>query len=295
MPPPEPGAASTASGDLGRTASCERRTARRRSSNRSGESRCGPTPVRARRAWPPPKRAARRSVEHRHGLAHDVAAAARPRPDELAPLTRVRRRTGTPGGTRASPRRSHSPAPPADPRPPAPTVATSPLFRPPPTAYVAPSGLPTSRAMSYPQKITGGVHSHFVASVYDRRVSEPDPAPASRPPGRPRKWTSEAERKRAYRARRAADLAEPERLRVELRRARQQIAKLEREATGLRRTAMRAATTAEASAKARADLEATIERLHLQVAFWRNRATETTLRQSGAGIGGSSSRARAAP
>jgi len=29
------------------------------------------------------------------------------------------------------------------------------------------------------------------------------------PPGRPRKWTSDAERKRAYRARRAAELADP--------------------------------------------------------------------------------------
>jgi len=41
-----------------------------------------------------------------------------------------------------------------------------------------------------------------------------------RPPGRPRKWIDEAERKRAYRARRAAELAEPTQLRAALQTAR---------------------------------------------------------------------------
>jgi chromosome segregation ATPase len=126
-------------------------------------------------------------------------------------------------------------------------------------------------------------------------MSEVEPTATRRPPGRPRKWASEAERKRAYRTRRAADLAEPERLRLELRQARAQIAELEREAFRLRRTATRATTRAKESAKARADLEATVERLHLQVTFLRNLTTETTRRQSSARTGGSSSRASAAP
>ena len=43
--------------------------------------------------------------------------------------------------------------------------------------------------------------------------------------GRPRKWKSEAERKRAYRERRATDLAEPERLRRDLRNERRRVTK----------------------------------------------------------------------
>ncbi|MFN8039171.1 MAG: hypothetical protein U0Q07_08180 [Acidimicrobiales bacterium] len=47
-------------------------------------------------------------------------------------------------------------------------------------------------------------------------VAADEAEPALRKMGRPRKWSSEAERKRAYRERLAADLAEPERLRREL-------------------------------------------------------------------------------
>lgn len=63
---------------------------------------------------------------------------------------------------------------------------------------------------------------------------EPDPVvaddaePAPRKMGRPRKWTSEAERKRAYRERLAADHAEPERLRRELRNAKRRVADRDR-------------------------------------------------------------------
>ena len=51
---------------------------------------------------------------------------------------------------------------------------------------------------------------------------------AGRGPGRPRVWVSEAERKRAYRARLADTLVEPARLRLELRAARKRIDDLER-------------------------------------------------------------------
>jgi len=52
--------------------------------------------------------------------------------------------------------------------------------------------------------------------------------------GRPRKWESDAERKRAYRERLAADFAEPDRLRRELRNERRRVAARDRELAQLR-------------------------------------------------------------
>jgi chromosome segregation ATPase len=51
------------------------------------------------------------------------------------------------------------------------------------------------------------------------------PAEQHRSLGRPRVWGSEAERKRAYRARKAAELAGPSQLRDELRAARRALAR----------------------------------------------------------------------
>ena len=45
--------------------------------------------------------------------------------------------------------------------------------------------------------------------------------------GRPRIWANDAERARAYRARRAVDIAEPERLRAERRKLEQRLCELE--------------------------------------------------------------------
>lgn len=53
------------------------------------------------------------------------------------------------------------------------------------------------------------------------------PEPSRRPVGRPRKWASEAERKRAYRERLAADVDEPLTLRRELRTERRRAAGLQ--------------------------------------------------------------------
>ena len=47
-------------------------------------------------------------------------------------------------------------------------------------------------------------------------------------PGRPRKWADDAERARAYRLRRAAELADPEGLRAERRTLRRQVGHLTR-------------------------------------------------------------------
>ena len=49
-----------------------------------------------------------------------------------------------------------------------------------------------------------------------------------RGPGRPRKWADDAERARAYRLRRAAELADPEGLRAERRTLRRQVGHLTR-------------------------------------------------------------------
>jgi hypothetical protein len=53
--------------------------------------------------------------------------------------------------------------------------------------------------------------------------ANPEPAAGARRPGRPRVWASEAERAKAYRARRAAELADPDGLRVQVRTLRAQI------------------------------------------------------------------------
>ena len=55
--------------------------------------------------------------------------------------------------------------------------------------------------------------------------------------GRPRKWDSDADRKRAYRQRLAADLEEPQRLREELRNERRRASALRNEAGRQRRRA----------------------------------------------------------
>ncbi|HEX9547106.1 MAG TPA: hypothetical protein VF942_07195 [Acidimicrobiales bacterium] len=61
------------------------------------------------------------------------------------------------------------------------------------------------------------------------------PDQGRRGPGRPRKWASEAERKRAYRARRATELAEPHRLRDDARQAREAATAARTEAETARR------------------------------------------------------------
>ena len=66
------------------------------------------------------------------------------------------------------------------------------------------------------------------------------PDQARRRPGRPRKWASDAERKRAYRARRATELAEPHRLRDEAREARAAFANARTEFQTARRAVQRA-------------------------------------------------------
>jgi predicted nucleic acid-binding Zn-ribbon protein len=65
-----------------------------------------------------------------------------------------------------------------------------------------------------------------------------------RPPGRPRKWASEAERKRAYRQRRAAELADPLALRDDARAARADAAQARAEAAAARQEVERWKTRA---------------------------------------------------
>jgi peptidoglycan hydrolase CwlO-like protein len=83
--------------------------------------------------------------------------------------------------------------------------------------------------------------------AYDYRVAEvdgQDEQPSPRGPGRPRKWANDAERVRAYRARKAAEQASVDELRRDRRRLRREVTAL---ATNLDR-AERAATDAEQQA-----------------------------------------------
>lgn len=90
--------------------------------------------------------------------------------------------------------------------------------------------------------------------------------------GRPRKWESEAERKRAYRERLAADLAEPERLRRELRNAKRQSAEKARRLAQAERDLARAEAEIGRRSKRESELESTVKRLEARVDDWRSRA-----------------------
>ncbi|MDP8931583.1 MAG: hypothetical protein M3O70_24195 [Actinomycetota bacterium] len=70
------------------------------------------------------------------------------------------------------------------------------------------------------------------------------PEAQRRRPGRTRKWASEAERKRAYRQRRAAELADPLALRDDARAARAEASQARAEAAAARREAERWQTRA---------------------------------------------------
>jgi chromosome segregation ATPase len=90
--------------------------------------------------------------------------------------------------------------------------------------------------------------------------------------GRPRKWASDAERKRAYRARKADELAEPERLRLELRDARSEVRRLEKQCARLEAVVRQAERQAAKEIVARDELETEIERRDGSIAFWERRA-----------------------
>lgn len=90
--------------------------------------------------------------------------------------------------------------------------------------------------------------------------------------GRPRKWSSEAERKRAYRARKAEELAEPERLRAELRDARSDIRNLEKDRARLERKIGQLKAQLDRETSTRAELEAEMAAKDEGIEFWRNSA-----------------------
>ena len=120
------------------------------------------------------------------------------------------------------------------------------------------------------QKITG-----VCTEVSSRPVIFPAMAKGDaerRGPGRPRKWADEAERKRAYRARLAEDMAEPARLRAELREARASIRRLERELDRTDRGLTRAKAALANEKGARVRLEEQARLLGEQVRFWQRRA-----------------------
>jgi predicted nuclease with TOPRIM domain len=96
--------------------------------------------------------------------------------------------------------------------------------------------------------------------------------------GRPRKWASEAERKRAYRERKAEDLAAPERLRTELRDARSDIRRLEKDRSRLERKVAQLERQLDREIAARSDQMAESDSKDEAIEFWRASA-QTANRQ----------------
>jgi chromosome segregation ATPase len=126
-----------------------------------------------------------------------------------------------------------------------------------------------------------GAPNHQDALRFDERGPNTEQAAAERSediadgrrrPGRARVWESDAERKRAYSERLAADFAEPDRLRKELRAERRLVAETEREVTRLKRELARAEDATGAALSRQADLQRMVEGLEMKVADWRSRA-----------------------
>jgi hypothetical protein len=96
------------------------------------------------------------------------------------------------------------------------------------------------------------------------------------PRGRPRKWANEADRKRAYRERLAADLSEPARLRRDLRSERTRSAAFARASEQRRRELEETKRLLTRALDAQDELEATIEQLRANGEHWRSRAIQLT-------------------
>jgi hypothetical protein len=92
--------------------------------------------------------------------------------------------------------------------------------------------------------------------------------------GRPRIWESEAERKRAYRERKAVQLAYPERLREQLQNERRRVAYRDRELARARAELGRAVEQLDASVRRQETLQRTIDKLEIEVEKWRSRTKE---------------------
>ena len=92
--------------------------------------------------------------------------------------------------------------------------------------------------------------------------------------GRPRKWATEADRKRAYRERMAADLAEPAQLRRELRTERARSATFARVSERRERELDRTTRLLARALNHQAELGATIEQLRSNRDYWQSRARQ---------------------
>jgi hypothetical protein len=109
-------------------------------------------------------------------------------------------------------------------------------------------------------------------------ADDPSSTEAPRVPrGRPRKWATEADRKRAYRERLAADLSEPARLRRDLRSERGRSAAFARASEQRRRELDQTKQLLARALDAQDELEATIEQLRDTGEHWRSRAVQITV------------------
>lgn len=126
------------------------------------------------------------------------------------------------------------------------------------------------------------MYGGFVPSGYCASVAEGgrevDTIPVKRAVGRPRKWASEAERKRAYRERLAADLDEPITLRRELRTERRRTAGLQQENRRLRAALAAAQARADEAEHATMDLRRRVEWLAANAERDGRQASEALVR-----------------
>jgi hypothetical protein len=110
--------------------------------------------------------------------------------------------------------------------------------------------------------------------MVDELTAVPAPPPERRAVGRPRKWASEAERKRAYRERLAAELDEPLTLRRELRTERRRSAGFQQENRRLRAELIAAQARTDEAEQVAEDLRIRIEWLATKAEADRRQASE---------------------
>jgi chromosome segregation ATPase len=130
---------------------------------------------------------------------------------------------------------------------------------------------PHPEQTSLPLDLDPGVNQHE-----DEVVAAPTTDTPRR--GRPRIWASEAERKKAYRERLAADHAEPERLRRVLRIERKRVAERDQRLARLDRKLTRAHGENRDLSARNEDLLASIEALEAEIETWRSQLRQVEQR-----------------
>lgn len=142
-------------------------------------------------------------------------------------------------------------------------------------------------AARYPLSATARVSGSAEGFAEGRRsrsrpMNANDDRMLPRRPGRPRRWTSNAERARAYRARKAADFAEPARLRSELadqwlttKSLREELARERKRSSALRRALDRSNQRAHAAGSRADNLEHQLDVTRTELDRLRSRVRDS--------------------